>query len=118
MDFFKKKPLVLPYNTSYTLLSVVGLVRNCPLFFKQFEIIFYNFKSFRMINKLSMGHYVTNRLVKPKLLLTVILGQGDMAVSNTLGSNVFDVLIGLALPWFIKTTMVSPGTIVSIILCG
>ena len=36
-----------------------------------------------------------------------------MAVSNTLGSNVFDVLIGLALPWFIKTTMVSPGTTVS-----
>ena len=37
-----------------------------------------------------------------------------MAVSNTLGSNVFDVLIGLALPWFIKTSMVSPGTTVSI----
>ena len=45
----------------------------------------------------------------------LFLGQGDMAVSNTLGSNVFDVLIGLALPWFIKTTMVSPGTTVSMI---
>ena len=42
-----------------------------------------------------------------------ISGQGDMAVSNTLGSNVFDVLIGLALPWFIKTAMVSPGDTVS-----
>lgn len=29
-------------------------------------------------------------------------GQGDMAVSNSLGSNVFDILIGLGLPWFIK----------------
>ncbi len=36
-----------------------------------------------------------------------------MAVSNTIGSNVFDVLIGLALPWFIKTALVSPGTTVS-----
>jgi len=27
-------------------------------------------------------------------------GLGDMAISNTLGSNVFDVLIGLGLPWF------------------
>ena len=42
-------------------------------------------------------------------------GQGDMAVSNTIGSNVFDVLIGLALPWFIKTVMVSPGHSVSIL---
>ncbi|ELT99319.1 hypothetical protein CAPTEDRAFT_110092, partial [Capitella teleta] len=36
-------------------------------------------------------------------------GQGDMAVSNTLGSNVFDILLGLALPWFVKTAFVSPG---------
>ncbi len=35
-----------------------------------------------------------------------------MAVSNTLGSNVFDVLIGLALPWFVQTAMVAPGTTV------
>lgn len=25
-----------------------------------------------------------------------------MGVSNTFGSNVFDILIGLALPWFLK----------------
>jgi len=30
-------------------------------------------------------------------------GQGDMAVSNAVGSNVFDICIGLGLPWFIKT---------------
>ena len=26
-----------------------------------------------------------------------------MGVSNTFGSNIFDLLIGLALPWFCKT---------------
>lgn len=28
-------------------------------------------------------------------------GRGDMAVSNAIGSNVFDILLGLGLPWFI-----------------
>jgi len=43
-------------------------------------------------------------------LLVAREGQGDMAVSNSIGSNVFDILIGLAVPWFIKTAIVSPGT--------
>jgi Ca2+/Na+ antiporter len=30
-------------------------------------------------------------------------GVGDMAVSNALGSNVFDILLCLGLPWVIKT---------------
>lgn len=30
-------------------------------------------------------------------------GMVDMGVSNIIGSNVFDLLIGLALPWFIKS---------------
>jgi len=30
-------------------------------------------------------------------------GYGDMAVSNTLGSNIFDILIGLGLPWICKS---------------
>ena len=29
-------------------------------------------------------------------------GEGDMAVANVLGSNIFNILLGLALPWFIK----------------
>lgn len=28
-------------------------------------------------------------------------GAGDMAVSNAIGSNVFDILLGLGLPWFL-----------------
>ena len=34
---------------------------------------------------------------------SVRLGLVDMGVSNTFGSNIFDLLVGLALPWFFKT---------------
>jgi solute carrier family 24 (sodium/potassium/calcium exchanger), member 5 len=29
-------------------------------------------------------------------------GMGDMAVANVLGSNIFNILIGLGLPWLLK----------------
>merc|ERR1719228_1186106 len=35
-------------------------------------------------------------------------GHGDMAVSNAIGSNVFDILICLGLPWFLDTAIVNP----------
>ncbi|XP_014667101.1 PREDICTED: sodium/potassium/calcium exchanger 4-like [Priapulus caudatus] len=41
-------------------------------------------------------------------------GLGDMAVSNSIGSNVFDILIGLATPWFMQTALISPGSFVHI----
>lgn len=31
-----------------------------------------------------------------------LAGDGDMAVSHTVGSNVFDILLGLGIPWLIK----------------
>jgi K+-dependent Na+/Ca+ exchanger-like protein len=40
----------------------------------------------------------------PDLLTSVIVakqGHGDMAVSSSIGSNIFDVLVGLPLPWLI-----------------
>jgi K+-dependent Na+/Ca+ exchanger-like protein len=40
----------------------------------------------------------------PDLFSSVIVakqGRGDMAVSNAIGSNIFDILIGLGLPFFI-----------------
>ena len=40
----------------------------------------------------------------------VITGYGDMAVSNAVGSNVFDILICLGLPWFIQTAIIKPGS--------
>jgi len=41
----------------------------------------------------------------PDMLTSVIVakkGLGDMAVSSSLGSNLFDVTIGLPLPWLVK----------------
>ena len=32
-------------------------------------------------------------------------GQGDMAVANVLGSNIFNIFLGLGLPWLIKTAI-------------
>jgi sodium/potassium/calcium exchanger 2 len=40
----------------------------------------------------------------PDLLTSVIVareGKGDMAVSSSIGSNIFDVLVGLPLPWLV-----------------
>merc|ERR1712113_959095 len=42
----------------------------------------------------------------PDLLTSVIVakaGNGDMAVSSSIGSNIFDILVGLPLPWFFAT---------------
>lgn len=39
-------------------------------------------------------------------------GMGDMAVSNSIGSNIFDVLLGLGFPWALRTLIVSYGSVV------
>ncbi|GBM34231.1 Sodium/potassium/calcium exchanger 4 [Araneus ventricosus] len=44
-------------------------------------------------------------------LIVARQGLGDMAVSNSLGSNIFDILIGLAFPWFMQTALIEPGTV-------
>jgi sodium/potassium/calcium exchanger 4 len=41
-------------------------------------------------------------------------GYGDMAVSNCIGSNVFDILIGLGIPWLLQTGIVEPNSTVPI----
>lgn len=33
-------------------------------------------------------------------------GEGDMAVSSSIGSNIFDILVGLPLPWILKIAIV------------
>ena len=48
----------------------------------------------------------------------VIIGYGDMAVSNAIGSNVFDILLCLGLPWFIKTAIVNPGSQIKVYSAG
>lgn len=54
----------------------------------------------------------------PDCLSSVLVarrGQGDMAVSNSIGSNIFDILLCLGLPWLLRTTIVDNGTPVIII---
>jgi len=33
-----------------------------------------------------------------------------MAVSNAFGSNIFDILLGLGLPWMLQTCFADPGS--------
>ncbi|XP_062378271.1 sodium/potassium/calcium exchanger 4a [Sardina pilchardus] len=47
-------------------------------------------------------------------LIVARQGLGDMAVSNTIGSNVFDILVGLGVPWAIQTMAVDYGSEVQI----
>ena len=40
----------------------------------------------------------------PDLLTSIIvtrMGEGDMAVSSSVGSNIFDVTVGLPIPWIL-----------------
>ncbi|XP_023281681.1 sodium/potassium/calcium exchanger 3-like [Seriola lalandi dorsalis] len=43
-------------------------------------------------------------------LIVARQGLGDMAVSNSIGSNVFDILVGLGLPWAVKTLAINYGS--------
>ncbi|XP_054159687.1 sodium/potassium/calcium exchanger Nckx30C-like, partial [Oppia nitens] len=61
----------------------------------------------------------------PDLITSVLVarkGFGDMAVSSSVGSNIFDVTVGLPLPWFLYTiifgtvTVNSKGMICSVLL--
>lgn len=44
-------------------------------------------------------------------------GLGDMAISNSIGSNVFDILVGLGLPWALQTLCIDYGSNVSVCVC-
>ncbi|KAI1903620.1 hypothetical protein AGOR_G00029080 [Albula goreensis] len=39
-------------------------------------------------------------------LIVARQGMGDMAVSNSIGSNIFDILLGLGFPWTLRTLVV------------
>ncbi|XP_030069945.1 sodium/potassium/calcium exchanger 4 [Microcaecilia unicolor] len=47
-------------------------------------------------------------------LIVARQGLGDMAVSNSIGSNVFDILVGLGVPWGLKTMILDYGSNVRI----
>lgn len=45
----------------------------------------------------------------PEAVSSVIVtaqGHGSMGLSNSIGSNIFDILLCLGLPWLIKTLIV------------
>ncbi|XP_078516200.1 sodium/potassium/calcium exchanger 4-like [Lissotriton helveticus] len=53
----------------------------------------------------------------PDCIASVIVarqGSGDMAVSNSIGSNVFDILVCLGVPWFLQTVAIQNGSVVRI----
>lgn len=50
----------------------------------------------------------------PDLLTSVIvarMGEGDMALSSSIGSNIFDILVGLPVPWIAFTAIQYPKTV-------
>ncbi|XP_020856004.1 sodium/potassium/calcium exchanger 4 isoform X2 [Phascolarctos cinereus] len=47
-------------------------------------------------------------------LIVARQGLGDMAVSNTIGSNVFDILVGLGVPWGLQTIVINYGSTIKI----
>ncbi|BFY98872.1 hypothetical protein BsWGS_01912 [Bradybaena similaris] len=53
----------------------------------------------------------------PDVVASVLVikdGLADMAVSNAVGSNVFDILVCLGIPWFIQTCIMKPGSEVQV----
>jgi Ca2+/Na+ antiporter len=45
----------------------------------------------------------------PEVVSSIIItrnGKGGMAISNSIGSNVFDILMCLGLPWFIENVII------------
>lgn len=53
----------------------------------------------------------------PDMMSSVIVakqGRGGMAVSNGIGSNIFDIFIGLGLPWLIKSYLVNTDVVTNI----
>lgn len=54
----------------------------------------------------------------PDLLSSVIVarrGNGDMAVSSSIGSNIFDILVGLPVPWIMYTAYRGEPVTVSLV---
>merc|ERR1711992_446229 len=52
----------------------------------------------------------------PDLITSVLVakqGKGDMAVSSSVGSNIFDVTVGLPFPWLLWTAVNGQGLGVS-----
>ncbi|TUO83203.1 Sodium/potassium/calcium exchanger 5 [Bagarius yarrelli] len=65
-------------------------------------------KKFYMVTFLMSAVWIATFTYVLVWMVTVV-GKGDMAMSNIVGSNVFDMLC-LGVPWFIKTAFVDPAS--------
>ena len=52
-----------------------------------------------IINRLAIGTSVPDALGS---MIVARAGEADMAIANAVGSNVFDILLGLGFPWFLR----------------
>merc|ERR1719272_2047699 len=75
-------------------------IPNCSLPHNKGRHLVTFFASIFWIGVLSAGTSVPDAIGS---LLVARDGQGDMAVSNAIGSNLFDILLGLGLPWMLGT---------------
>ena len=59
-----------------------------------------------------MAHGIPKGTSVPDLLSSIVVskrGNGDMAVSSSIGSNIFDILFGLPFPWFLRALIPKSG---------
>ncbi|XP_063692978.1 sodium/potassium/calcium exchanger 1-like isoform X2 [Bolinopsis microptera] len=96
-----------PHLKKYYLLSFVGSVLWIAVLSYGMVLLVERFGCIVGFNDYIMGLVVVAAGTSvPDALSSVIVareGHGDMAVSNALGSNVFDINLGLGLPFLIKT---------------
>lgn len=93
-----------------------GMEKYCYIAFI-FSILWIGFFAYFMVtwteiigNTIGVPHVVMGYTILaagtsvPDLLSSVIVtrqGSGDMAISSSIGSNIFDILVGLPIPWLI-----------------
>eukprot|EP00986_Skeletonema_menzelii_P003114 scaffold911_cov138-Skeletonema_menzelii.AAC.14 len=118
MKYLFVLPLVFCLTVTIPDVRRPGLGKWCYLSFV-LSIVWIGFFSFFMVNwaetvgntigipSVVMGlTFLAAGTSVPDLLSSVIvarMGEGDMAVSSSIGSNIFDILVGLPLPWLIFT---------------
>ena len=86
---------------------------------EQFKFVTIKCKNMRVISTLVVSFCTHHITYDPFTFVSQFFsrwysGHGDMAVSNAIGSNVFDILVCLGLPWFMSTAMVHPGSVVKV----
>ena len=76
--------------------------RTLSIFLTQFflNVFIYVFiYYFYYLNRLAIGTSVPDALGS---MIVARAGEADMAIANAVGSNVFDILLGLGFPWFLR----------------